>query len=315
MVTQVPGSPILQGGSANLFQNTANPQNKVAGGSTLQPAGNFTQPILPGYNLVSGQAAANTKKTNSTLGQGNALLEAINRLTAASAVPAPVYAPNLNLTSVNNRALARAEKSQNPYYTKLLHDTLAQSQFEQQQHQTQAQTDTQNFQDTLNQTLQDNATSADRQQVAGGENFDQARIEEAKAQASGGLTGSGIGQGQTLQTELHRNIAEAQSFGDLAKSSQRATQAAGKGQAQVKFDLANYIKEYGVGTNSKGQATLKGAGFETKKTGQNIEKQRLGAVSGEQGKQARLIINKFIQSIADPAQRQAAAQAYGGLYG
>lgn len=245
------------------------------------------------------------------------------------------YAPNLNLSTVYAQAGKSAAGAVNPYYTKQLKDFVAQQTADKINQQKQTQVNIQNLQDQLANTLQGNSITqartgqdvlqneqqinqtADRTQQDQGTQFDQARIAQAKQVASQGLTASGLGQGQVLQSQTDRNLQETRqaadvqqqtqaqelfktrTFEDLARSGTLAQQSKTKGVTQANFDLNKYIQ---------------GQKFDLRNQKQTLENQRLSRLAQETQTRAKLAVNKFIQSISNPAQRQAAAQVYGGAF-
>ena len=90
----------------------------------------------------------------------------------------------------------------------------------------------------------------------------------------------------------------ARTFEDLATSNKNATSAEAKGETQAQFDLNKFIT--GQTTDLQGEQ-------------QQLEQQRQQALQAEQQNQTKLLVNNFINSIANPAQRQAALQAYGSF--
>jgi hypothetical protein len=130
--------------------------------------------------------------------------------------------PNWDLNAIYNQAGGAAAGQINPYYTQQL------QQFQQGQVQAKAlqeqqrQLNLQNIGNQLTNTMQSNETSrgrtsqdvlqneqqigqqADYRQQDQGQQFDEARIAQAKQIAQGGLTGSGLGNQQTLQSQTTR---------------------------------------------------------------------------------------------------------------
>lgn len=259
----------------------------------------------------------------------------INQLLASLKAQQAAYAPPLDISSIYSQAGAKAQANVNPYYTKQLQDFQAQQAQNKALQQQQTQMNIQNLQTQLANTLQGNSITqgrtaqdaltseqqagiqADQQQQTQGTQFDQARIDQAKQLASQGLTGSGLGNQQVLGSETARNTQESQqaqtqqqatqqtellknrTFEDLARSGDLATQSETQGETQANFDLNKYIQ---------GQAG------DLQNEQQTLEQQRLAQVSQETQSQAKLLVNQFIQSISNPAQRQAAVQAYGGAF-
>lgn len=246
-----------------------------------------------------------------------------------------VYAPPLNLSSIYSQAGAKAASAVNPYYTKQLQDFQAQQAQDKALQQQQTQMNIQNLQTQLQNTLQGNSIAqartgqdvlqneqqigikADQQQQDQGTQFDQARIAQAKQLASQGLTTSGLGEQQVQGSQDTRNLQEtrqaadvaqqnqaqelfkSRTFEDLARSGELAGQAEKTGETQQNFDLNKFIQ---------GQA------YSLQQQTQSLEQQRLARVSQETQNQAKLLVNQFIQSISNPAQRLAAAQQYQGAF-
>lgn len=323
----------LQGSSASLQGGTG---INVAGSNPQQTSSiNIQSPgdtaILQGQQQVSSANAYNNTATQ----QNSDLTAQVNKLLAQLNAQQAAYAPPLDLNSIYSSAEKSAAQAVNPYYSKQLKDFVAQQAADKITQQQQTQTNIQNLQNELTNTLQGNAISgartsqdvltneqqigqqADQTQAEQGTQFDQARIAQAKQLASEGLTTSGLGTQQVLQSQTDRNTQEAQqadqnkqqvdaqelfksrTLEDLGRSSQLAQQTETTGEKQANFDLGNYISQQSRDLKSE-KSTL--------------EQQRLDKVSSKASEIADQKINKFIQSIADPAQRQAAVQAYAGAF-
>ncbi len=247
--------------------------------------------------------------------------------------PAPVYAPKLDVASLNAKARSAAEGAVNPYYTKLLNDFLGEQSFKRQTEQKQYETNVTNLQDSLKQTLEQNAITktrttedvaqnvtdinvgADEFQQDTGQEFDVARQEQARELAAGGLTG-GIGAQKRAGAQEQRNTQESRqekkfqaardqqalfkgrTFEDLLKSDVNKTTETEKGKKQAKFDLDNYIK---------------GLEFSEKQTRNTLEEQRLQRIAAEQQNQAKLLFNNYLAGISNPAQYEAAVRTYGSV--
>jgi len=325
---QQTGSGISLQNSPNRIQTTYNPQSNV-NGINIQPA------VQPRGISISQPGTSQSILNNLTPGMDPNLQRSIDALNASIRANQQVYAPALDLASINSQARAKAEANVNPYYVKQLNTFIQRQTFNRgvQQKQTQMNIDSlnENLKNTLQQgeidktrTSQDVAsnlnqinTKADEFQQDTGQEFNDARIAQAKQLASQGLTGSGIGTQQQLATQSKRNTVEGRqsaefkqqkdvqnlfktrTFEDIARSGGLATKAKEKGQKQAEFDLNNYIK------NQE---------FELESEKLSLESQRLQRVAQETSAQGGMLVNQFIQSIANPAQRQAAAQAYGGLF-
>lgn len=258
----------------------------------------------------------------------------MDALRAATTANRQVYAPSLNLSAISSQARSQAANAVNPFYTKQLSEFLAQQAFEKQTQEAQAKTNIGNLQDQLNQTLGQNqitqgrtaqdvatneaniATASDQYQTDQGQQAEIDRLALAKQQAVSGTTGSGVGAGQQLTAQTAQNTTESRqgaefqkqkqqqelfksrTFEDLARSGAQARTSTTKGTAQINFDLNNYIKQQSFALTSK-------------KT--DLEIARQNAIEQSAQKYGTAAVNKFIQSISNPAQRQAALQAYGGL--
>ncbi len=248
---------------------------------------------------------------------------------------AQVYAPRLDIAAVNAQARSSAENAVNPYYTKTLNDFLAQQAVQKQQQTAQYETNVKNIDDTLKNTLEANALSKERtgldasekqtdintandvNQLDTGNQFEDTRLAEARAQAAAGVLGSGAGNRSTRAATTARNTTEGRqneafqekrkevelfktrSFQDLAKSSELAGTGAEKSKKQAKFDLDSYIQN---------------ADFAEKDTRNKLEEQRLQRIADEQRNQAKLQFNNYLAKIKDPAQYEAAIRTYGGAF-
>lgn len=295
---------------------------------------------LPGYpTLTNLQRPSKPSPVSAAASQNNALLSQTNSLLAAIArlqnqQPRQVYAPALNFSATNAQARSAAENAVNPYYVKQLNDFLAAQAAKKQQAETQAkfgieglETDLANkiaeneitrtrTTEDVGQNLENLAIQEDQFQTDTGQQFDTSRLASLREAAQAGLTG-GLGAQQQEAAQTARNTTEerqtakfgeekqqqelfkARTFEDLTRSGTLATESKERGVKQINVNLADFI------TNQ---------GFETEGKKSQLEAERLGAVSREQSNQGRLLVNNFINSIADPARRNAAYQAYGGLF-
>lgn len=252
----------------------------------------------------------------------------------ANAANQKVYAPALNTGAIYSQANATANANVNPYYTKLLNDFVGQQATAKQQQQQQTDFNIKNLQDQLAQTLQANTVTgtrttedtanseaqaaqvADNRQVDQGTQFNTDRNALAVKEAGAGLTGSGLAAGaqataqqahdttETRQAQTDQaakdatELAKARTFEDLATSNTNATSSEGKGETQANFDLNKFIT---------GQAS------DLQNEQQTLESQRQSALANERQNQTKILVSNFINSIANPAQRQAAYSAYGSL--
>lgn len=328
------GTSFLQGSgglqTGGTTQTTAGTPQNAAGTLRLQNPGAI--PNLPTQQTVN----ANQVGINQAVSANNSLSAQIAALEKQiAAANQQVYAPNLDLAAVNAQARSAAENNVNPYYTKQLNDFVAQQTAQKAQQQQATDIQIKNLQDQLAQTQQANtvtgqratedtatkeaqaAQATDQRQTDQGTSFDQARTQQALQLAQGGLTGSGLAAQQEVATQTAHDttetrqaqadqdqknateLAKARTFEDLASSNTLAQTAEGKGEKSANINLDNFIQNQGFDLNNQKNS---------------LETQRLQAVATEQSNQAKLLINNFINSIANPAQRQAAIKVYGGAF-
>lgn len=252
----------------------------------------------------------------------------------ANAANQKVYAPALDTNSIYSQANANANANVNPYYTKLLNDFVGQQATARTQQQQQTATNIQNLQDQLTnlqagntvtgkRATEDTATKeaqaaqvADQAQQDQGTQFNTDRNALAAKEAGAGLTGSGLSGGaQATAQQTHditeqrqaetdqatkdaTELAKARTFEDLATSNKIGAQTETKGETQANFDLNNFIT---------GQST------DLTNEQNTLEQQRQSALASERQNQTKILVSNFINSISNPAQRQAAYSAYGSL--
>lgn len=253
-------------------------------------------------------------------------------LASIAAANQKVYAPALDTSAIYNQANNNATANVNPYYTKLLNDFVGQQGTARTLQEQQTATNVKNLQDQLLQIQEANAVAgtragedttlaedkinlgADQRQTDQGTAADEARIAEATKLAGGGVIGSGLAakeQATTAAThattearqaeadQTAKNSAElskARTFEDLATSGTIAAGSEKKGETQEAFNLNKFI----VGQS----ADLQGKQAE-------LEQSRQSAIASERQNQIKILVNNFVNSIANPAQRQAAIQTYG----
>jgi hypothetical protein len=273
-----------------------------------------------------------TKANSKNSGGYNASADILKLLAGAQQA---AVAPNWDINSIYKQSGSAAAKQVNPYYTKQLkafQSGQAKAKALQDQ---QRQLTLQGLTDSYNETLQSNqltgertaddvllnqqqiGMAADQRQMDQGMQFDDARIEQAKQLAQGGLTGDGMGGQQVLESQTARNVQEgrqgeqdvqavaqqelvkARTFEDIGRSNVLAGGAKAKGEKQTKIDWDKFIH---------------GQGEDLREYKDTSEKQRLERLSSVQGKITQTKINSMIRNIANPAQRAAAAQAYGGRF-
>lgn len=307
------GSPSLQGGSPSLQ------------GGAIQLQGANT----PKVNLVKPVAAPGASSGAASNAAAIASLQA-----SIAAANQKVYAPALDTNAIFSQANNNAASNVNPYYTKLLNDFVSQQSQARTLQTQQTQTNIKNLQDLLAQQQEANAvtgtrtgedaataeataaqTTENRQQDQGTA-FDANRLQEAAKLSQSGLAGSGLGSKQQATTEqtfattearqatadqavkTATELTKSRTFEDLATSNKNAATSETKGEAQANFDLNKFIV---------GQAG------ELQQQQQELEIARKAAIATETAKQNHILVQSFINSIANPAQRQAAIQAYGAI--
>lgn len=303
---------------------------KISGVISATPGSNgflgLSNPATSGAGVKAAQTQA-----NSTTSSINALLAQIQALTNAQ--QKQVYAPALDYKAISAQARQQAEAAVNPYYTKQLNDFLTQQSVQKQQQQVAHDTAVQNLQDQLAATLKANETTGarttadvaqneadvnqatDEFQTDNGQTFAGDRIAQAHDLAAKGLTGGLGAQAAETATATHnttekrqveqadkqkqaQELLKSRTFEDLATSGTLASTAKEKGVKQTDVDLADFIENQGLELTSK-QSEL----------AHNKESDILNKASSISGG----LVQDFINSIANPAQRQAAMQAYGGL--
>lgn len=260
--------------------------------------------------------------------------------TSSSFIPTPakVYAPKLDIASINSQARANAAAGVNPLYTKRLNDLLAQESTRRTQAQQDAQLAQKNIEDQLrnttdanaltgNRVAQDVATnqeainkSADIFQQDTGQAYDHQRIQAARQQAINGQLGTGQGNQTIYDANTQRNTAEgrqeedfqtsrvaqalvkARTFEDIARSNLLASEGATKGKAAIKLNLDRLMDEL--------DPTKVGSSAYMDRASMAAQQQQDLAQRTQQ--EQALLVNNFIASIRDPAKQAAAVTAYGG---
>lgn len=288
--------------------------------------------VLQGARQISNPGnAGGSAPAGSATDPTAALLASIARL--QNAQPRQTYAPSLDFASINAKARSQAESNVNPYYAKQLNDFLASQAAARSQTEVQTQTTIGQLEEDLKnklaanqvtgqRTTEDTAanqakinTQQDQFQTDSGQQFTADRLDQARKLAAAGLTG-GLGAQQAEATTLARNTTEkraaeeaqqakqdqelskARTFEDLATSGSLATAAKESGVKQANTSLSDFITNQGLDLTAK-QTQLESA---------------RQADIVQQSDQARsILVQGWINSIADPASRQAALSAYGGL--
>lgn len=249
--------------------------------------------------------------------------------------PAPVYAPKLDVSGIYTNARNQGNADANQYYNTRLNQFIQQQTNAKALQQQQRDMEIKNYQDALAQTQEQNTTSgnratedtalklqqtaqtADQRQVDQGSAFDVARSQEAQKEAQSGLAGSGLAAGSQLaaqqthglteqrqaqadqQTNAATNLAKARTFEDLATSNKYAVSTEQKGEQTSNFNLSKFIQ---------GQAENLASA-----TDQFQTQRQQQALSASQN-YAKMAYASYLQHIANPAQKVAAAQQYGGLF-
>ena len=313
------GSVYWIGGNGNAYLKSS---------SGVKDLGKLTKDYGKGFDAQYGSAQAtriadpNPPKTPSTPSYGGGY-----------STPAPVYAPKINYSGMAATARSQAEGAVNPYYNDLLNKFLQGQAVQKKQQSDLTATTITNLEDELKNTLGGNeiqktrttedtntnlskiAATEDQFQTDSGSQFEADRIKQAQTLAASGLTGGTAAQQQeaaqtTNATTEGRQIgkfqedrdtqviAKARTFEDLARSGEIATTGKEKGVKKANVDLANLIENQGV---------------ELGKTQLSLAKDKESDIASKsQAILGGLVLN-WINSISNPAQRNAAYQAYGSL--
>ncbi len=306
-------SPVLQGS-----RNTIQVGNAPYGGAILT---NLKKSVNSNNSAINTGNSAWSK----LLADTNALLQSLNR---------KVYAPALDYNAVNAQARKQAAGAVNPLYTKYLNDFIKEQKFQKQTEQQKTQMDIKNIEDALSSTLSQNeltgqrtaedtatkigqiGTQADQFQEDEGKQFEAGRLALGTQIAQSGLGKSGLGGQQQVESVQNQNTAESRQMEQFKQASERANllksrtmqdimisgeeakKTAQKGKERTQFNLDTYIKQ---------QA------FDLANKKNTLEAQRQTASASETRNRTSALVRAFISAIKDPAQREAALNAYGGL--
>lgn len=319
----------------NAYQaRTINPTTLPHAGSAASPAAAILQsPAVTGIARPNYSINGVTYNSNGDV-VPNPAPPTVPTSVAPTVAP-PVYAPKFDTAAVAAQARADAANAVNPYYTQELSKFLSQQGNLQSQEQAKTATDVQNAKDTLAEALKSNDLTGtrttedtgikegqinqtqDQYQQDSGDQFETARLAQARAQAQAGVLGSGTGNGQTNTAIITRNTTEgravdqaqqqkdaaelfkARTFEDLANSNTLANTTEGKSEAQSNFDLSNYITNLNYQTDSQRDA---------------LDKARQDDIATQTTALAKTAYNNYINGIANPATRQVAAQTYGSSF-
>lgn len=264
-------------------------------------------------------------------------LEAIKAATAAAnAANYAATPPPIDTKTIDAQARAAAENSVNPYYIKELNNFVAGQAAAKAQQQQSTDRQIADFQESLKNTQDANTVTGERttlatadkeaninqiadwRQTDQGGKYDLDRIAAAVQTAKAGTTGSGLaakaaGTAENTfdttesrqatadnQAKYQAELGKAQTFEDLANSNTLAKASSDKGVTRSNEDLVNFF------TNQNNALV----DYQNKQ-----EHQRQSDIAATKKVAAQDLVNKFIQSIANPQQQVAAYKAYGGLYG
>ena len=294
-----------------------NPSIKTLG-PVAGALGHYNQVLRDQYTRLKGDPLAAIRSALAGLGGGGS---------------SRVYAPKLDFGSISAKARAAAEGAVNPLYIKKLNNYLAESAAKRQQQQKQFEMTVKNLEDQLYETKQGNeisrvrttedvasnleqiATEADEFQVDAGTALEDTRAALGTELGASGLRG-GLASQKVSRTVSDQNTQEqrqeqqfgrareqqqlfkTRTFDDLLRSDELATKSTERGKGQAKFDLDSYIENLGL---------------EERSTRDALEAERQGAIIGNERQQQGLLVRAFVDSIKNPAQREAALAAYGGL--
>jgi len=260
--------------------------------------------------------------------QLKAMQDQYNRLLAGTR-PA-----NVDVAGLYSRARAGAEGAVNPYYTKKYNTLLAEFQSRRDISQRNYERAQQELATNLAQRGEDIGTERQRTGEDVERNLGELTAQERFLQrsegskfanalralegdvAQSGLAGSGLGGQAIAGAKKERNIAESEqrrsfnvqreaqklfkerTFADLALSQKRGETEGARRKEYAKIDLDQLMSDL-----ARQEDTDK----------YTLEETRLGAVSSEQQRQARLGFYDFLNSLS-PQQRQATASAYSGAF-
>ena len=274
----ITGGLTLQGSSPKLqASNNSSMQLQPAAPNSISLLQSGQNSINSSQNLLnnSGVNQAITQANNESASIA-ALLKSIQAEVQADAPGQPV---SLNLNQLNSQAQANAANTVNPLYTQYLNQYLQQEAANKQSAESQNALNIQGEQSALGNTLAQNqlaeSAAANTNSLTQGninvqqQNYElqSGNAEDAKIQAigsaigSGNLGASGLGQQQLYQAENAKNVADAaqrgafqyqrdtsnlstaDTFAQLAQSSQYATTAEGQQEAQTNFNLNDYLRQ------------------------------------------------------------------------
>lgn len=253
--------------------------------------------------------------------------------------PATPKPANYDVAGARARARASAESAQNPLYSLYLNQYLDNARLQQKQQEQAADMARKGIETELSQTKEDVATGKTRATQDTATNIGQLNVAEDEFQtdtgtraaidrivqsrelAKSGLTGGlGAQQVESAQTarntdekrqvakfeqgRVEQNVAKARTFEDLTKTELRAGEKATTGKQKVKFDLDNYISQYGVGKD------IGSSGYEVKRFAQENEAKRQAAIAIAEETYRKRDFEEFLARLSDPLQRVATRQAY-----
>lgn len=242
----------------------------------------------------------------------------------------PAYDLNANLASARSAAAGAV----NPLYVKKLNDYLAQEKINQERKQQDVATANTQLQESLTNTLQGSQidrgrtaedtqnninqvnTNSDQFQADSGQKFNTDRTALAGNVANSGLTTSGLGaqtqdsaQAQRNQTESRQGaafqqqkaaqqLAKTRTFEDLARSDTLSQQKTKEGTEANTLDLNRYLQDL---TTQEAEQR------------QSLEASRLADISAEQGRQSKMGVINFANTLSGQSKINF-LNAYGGLF-
>lgn len=249
--------------------------------------------------------------------------------------PPKVYAPFLDLNKVSADARAVAEQNVTPLYVKKVNDMVARMNVMRQRANENNARELADFEERLQDTLSRNTMTRERVatdvetnvqnlnqeednfQVDSGAAFEDQRLQAAANAASTGMGMRGVVTQNMRRAEQDRNTIEgravqqsrqqkaaqtlykARTFEDLKMSDEKTQRDTAKGKERATIDLNRLMQDYD---------------YEEQQSKNKYEQERMNDILSQTQQQSRIMVNNFINSIADPAVREAALGAYGRAF-
>lgn len=266
----------------------------------------------------------------------NALLQSLlSKMNSLSAPPAVPLAPYFDITTNFSKAQQAATAAVNPLYTKKLNDFITGQQTAAARQQADTTTANTQLQESLDaalaasntnreRTTQDTATNVDAinktqgyYQTDQGNNFEAARAALAGNIANSGLTGSGLGSGQTTAATKDRNVTEGRqvesfntqkaaqqlaktrTFEDLLTSDTLNTKSSAEKTSANNLDLDRFISDQGTALSLQRDA---------------LAAQQEADITAKSNDLAKQGFAQFLATLKNPGDIQRASAAYGGLF-